>query len=130
LRFATHARQPVFQDWRAARVVVRALQERHARGEAQSWAFVVMPDHVHWLCGLGTKCSLPELVGRVKSRVTIKLRKRNLAPKELWQDGFFDRALRREEDMPAAARYLVSDPVRSGLVTSLGDYPHWDAVWI
>ena len=48
----------------------------------------------------------------------------------VWQDGFHDRALRREEDLVAAARYVVANPLRAGLVQKLGDYPHWDAIWL
>jgi hypothetical protein len=28
------------------------------------------------------------------------------------------------------ARYIVYNPVRAGLVSRIGDYPHWDAVWV
>jgi hypothetical protein len=28
------------------------------------------------------------------------------------------------------ARYIVANPLRAGLVEHLGDYPHWDAVWL
>ncbi|MGA9470718.1 MAG: transposase, partial [Candidatus Macondimonas sp.] len=48
----------------------------------------------------------------------------------IWQPGFHDRAMRREEDLRSAARYLVGNPLRAGLVEKAGDYPHWDAVWI
>ena len=30
----------------------------------------------------------------------------------------------------AAARYLVANPVRAGLVARAGDYSHWDAIWV
>lgn len=48
----------------------------------------------------------------------------------LWQDGFHDHALRAEEDVVEVARYVVSNPLRAGLVRCLGDYPLWDAVWL
>jgi len=28
------------------------------------------------------------------------------------------------------ARYIIGNPVRSGLVQRVGDYPFWDAVWL
>jgi putative transposase len=28
------------------------------------------------------------------------------------------------------ARYVVANPLRAGLVDSIRDYPHWDAVWL
>jgi REP element-mobilizing transposase RayT len=48
----------------------------------------------------------------------------------LWQPGYHDHALRREEDLVATARYLVANPLRAGLVQHIGDYPLWDAVWL
>ena len=48
----------------------------------------------------------------------------------MWQEGFHDRALRQEADLRKAARYVVANPLRAGLVTDLGDYPLWDAVWV
>ena|SRR5690242_2443060 len=44
--------------------------------------------------------------------------------------GYHDRALRREEDVVATARYVVMNPVRAGLVSRIGDYPHWNAIWV
>jgi hypothetical protein len=38
--------------------------------------------------------------------------------------------LRRDEDLRAVARYVILNPVRAGLVQRVGDYPHWDAVWL
>jgi putative transposase len=32
--------------------------------------------------------------------------------------------------MTSIARYIVANPLRAGLVERLGDYPHWDAVWL
>ena len=48
----------------------------------------------------------------------------------VWQDGFHDHALRREEDLRAAARYVVANPLRAGLVETIGQWPLWDAVWL
>ena len=30
----------------------------------------------------------------------------------------------------AAARYIVANPLRAGLVKQIGDYPLWDAIWL
>jgi hypothetical protein len=48
----------------------------------------------------------------------------------LWQRGFHDHALRQDDDLAAAARYVIANPVRRGLVKRVADYPHWDAVWL
>ena len=48
----------------------------------------------------------------------------------LWQPGYFDRALRAEEDVRRVARYIVANPLRAGLCERIGDYPLRDATWL
>jgi putative transposase len=120
----TLGRQPIFSDLRAARLLINALWEAQARGEATTLAFVIMPDHMHWLLQLAEETSLSGLVGAVKA-VTA-----HQAGEKIWQRGFHDHALRQDEDLVEVARYIVANPLRAGLVQRLGDYPHWDAVWL
>jgi putative transposase len=84
-----------------------------------------MPDHLHWLMQLGPRRSVSQVVGTVKS-----LSARRLGCAALWQAGFHDHAMRREENLIGTARYIVANPLRAGLVERIGDYPHWDAVWL
>ena len=135
LTWATEKRVPWFADWRLGRLVVAALHQSHEKGEAETWAFVVMPDHVHWLIGLGDHC-LSGVVRSVKSRAGFQVKKSLLAQGRIgrkdaiWQDGYHDHALRSEEILEDVARYIVMNPVRAGLVTSVRDYPLWYAKWL
>ena len=119
----THARQPLFADLYAARTVIRVLHLEQCLGRAQTLAFVLMPDHLHWLMRLQTM-NLSRVVRDVKA-----VSAHHLGGK-VWQTGFFDHAARQEEDIVAMARYIVANPLRAGLVQSLGDYPHWDSIWL
>ena len=125
----TEQRQPVFRDLWNARLLIRELREADALGWSTTWAFVVMPDHLHWLAELGDS-ELSRLVLRVKSCSAIAVNRALGRSGRLWQKGFHDHALRREEDLQAIARYIVANPLRAGLVTSVRDYPHWDARWL
>jgi len=44
------------------------------------------------------------------------------APARLWQRGFYDHALRKEEDVQKVAEYIVNNPVRMGLVEDWRNY--------
>jgi len=88
-----------------------------------------MPDHLHWLVEL-SDVDLSRLVLRVKSCSAIALNRALGQCGRLWQKGFHDHALRKDEDLRAVARYVVANPLRAGLVDSVGDYPHWDAPWL
>ena len=120
----TRDRQPVFANFRAARILIHALREEQNLGRADTLAVVVMPDHLHWLMTLGEDAELSMVVRAVKAVTAKKL------GGALWQRGFHDHALRREEDLLEVARYVVANPVRAGLVARVGDYPHWDAIWL
>jgi len=120
----TRDRTPHFQDLHAARTLVRILMETQRRNQADTLAYVIMPDHLHWLMQLHSSDSLPRIVGRVKS-----LSARTLGV-PVWQTGFHDHGVRKEEDLLALARYVVANPLRAGLVSSIRDYPHWDAIWL
>ncbi|WP_433740180.1 REP-associated tyrosine transposase [Pseudomonas putida] len=125
----THERQPVFSDWRSARLLVEQLREADETEIVTSMAWVVMPDHLHWLLQL-QQGSLAELMCRIKSRSSRSINLMQGVQHRLWQRGYHDRALRRDEDLKATARYIIMNPLRAGLVTRIGDYPLWDAIWI
>ncbi|MDH1262576.1 MULTISPECIES: REP-associated tyrosine transposase [unclassified Pseudomonas] len=119
----TKNRQPAFSDFVAARILINTIRQDELRDSHATLSYVLMPDHLHWLLQL-RQGTLSQLVGRVKSISAKRL------GKALWQKGFHDRALRREEDIRDVARYIVANPLRAGLVKRLGDYPHWDAIWL
>jgi REP-associated tyrosine transposase len=87
---------------------------------ADTWAFVVMPDHVHWLMQLRRRSTLSACVGSMKSQVASLLKKNEPGQDKVWQRGFHDHAVRRDENLMAIARYLVANPLRAGLVTAIG----------
>ncbi|MNN57477.1 Transposase IS200 like protein [compost metagenome] len=122
-------RKPVFRDWRVGRLVVDQFKAAHEQQQVSSLAWVVMPDHFHWLLQ-SHDASLAELMCRVKSRSSLAVNAKLARNGRLWQKGYHDRAVSREEDLKAMARYVIANPVRAGLVQRVGDYPLWDATWL
>ncbi|NNJ18082.1 transposase [Pseudomonas putida CSV86] len=129
LTTATELRAPIFNDFGLARLVIHQLRQTEQEGSVTSLAWVVMPDHLHWLIELKS-VTLKTLMRRFKSRSTCAVNKACGRQGKLWQQGFHDRALRREDDIVAVARYIVANPIRAGLVRKAADYSHWDAVWL
>lgn len=123
-------RHAVFTNLYAARLLIAELRRLEEEGVARWLAWVVMPDHFHALVtlldarDLGSTINL--LKGRSSRAVNVLLDRRG----RLWQPGFHDHALWREEDRVAVARYVLGNPLRGGLVVDIGDYPHWDSVLI
>ena len=129
LTTVTQNRYPLFDNFQRARIVIRHLRMAEQENSCHSLAWVVMPDHVHWLIEL-KEITLSTLMRRFKARSSHSLRKSGTLTVPVWQAGYHDRALRRGEDVVKAARYIIANPLRAGLVTRIGDYPHWDAIWI
>lgn len=129
LTAVTTHRQPFFLDFVVARSVIRALQHKDNTGHTATLAFVLMPDHLHWLVTLkiGT---LAEVMKSVKSFTARQINREKGITGAVWQHGYHDHALRRDEDVRQAARYIIANPVRAGLVESVWQYSHWDVVWI
>lgn len=121
----TQDRVPLFLDFTTGRKVVSTLRHHQENGNAQTIAYVIMPDHLHWLFALGQDITLPRLLASVKGYTA-----RRIGAGQVWQEGYHDHALRRDEDVREAARYVVANPLRAGLVQKLGDYPLWDAMWL
>ena len=126
----TAGRAPLFADFRVARAVVHELQRSDETGLCRTLAYVLMPDHLHWLVEL-VEGDLSRVAGRFKSSAAAAVNREVGTPKvRRWQRGFHDRAVRQEDDLVDLARYVVANPLRAGLVKRIAEYPHWDAVWL
>lgn len=119
-----------FRDFYCARLAVAEMRAHHDSGAINSLAWVVMPDHVHWLFQLGETHSLSEVVKGYKARTAHRVNNYLNRRGALWQKAFHDHAIREEEDIREIARYIVANPLRAGLVKHIGEYPHWDAIWL
>ena len=126
----THQRSTVFNRLANGRAVVKAMKCEQECGGSTTLAFVVMPDHLHWLVQIDGSRSLSETVCVVKSGSARQINSGARVLRRIWQRGFHDHAVRREEDIVNIARYIVANPVRAGLVKSVWHYPLWDAVWV
>ena len=124
ITFTTKNREPVFKSFANSRLFIHVLKQSDELQHTNTLAFVVMPDHVHWLFASGSKHQLPNVVKTIKSKVSIKI------GKPVWQSGYYDHAIRQDEDIVNIARYIIANPIRAGLVKRVGDYPHWHAVWL
>lgn len=128
LTLACWCRRHHFRDMSSGRAAVFGM--RCVADQAETLCFVVMPDHVHWLVQLTGSMELFAVVQKMKSVATRAWRQASCEDVPLWQKGFYDRALRREEDLLALARYMIANPLRAGLVSSVRQYPLWDCVWL
>ncbi|WJD64049.1 REP-associated tyrosine transposase [Pseudomonas kurunegalensis] len=129
LTTVTHQRRPLLHNFALARLVITHLRQADQENSCVTLAYVVMPDHVHWMIEL-KQVTLATLMRRFKSRSSLALHKAGVISTPIWQAGYCDRAMRKDDDLLNAARYIIANPVRTGLAPTVGDYPHWDAIWL
>jgi len=118
----TSPRSPIFADVGLGLECIELLRLTCSTTGARAYAYCLMPDHVHLLIGVGARQDLSTVVGGWKSRCYRAWRRRGCLEK-FWQRSFYDHALRSEEDLLAAARYVLENPARAGLVDDYRDYP-------
>ena len=83
-----------------------------------------MPNHLHWLLQLQDTATLANVVKNVKAKTA------QMIGQPIGQAGYYDHAVRKDEDIQNIARYIIANPIRAGLVKKAGDYPHWYAIWL
>jgi len=93
-------------------------------------AWVLMPDHAHWLIELGEARTLQGLVDLLKTFSARNVNRTLERYGPIWTPAFHDRALRSQDAVPAVARYIIENPLRAGLVQRTGDYPYWNSVFL
>ena len=129
LTTVTRKRIPHFAQLFLARAAIQQLRLSEQEGQCRTLAWVLMPDHLHWLVELGPT-RLDQLMPTFKSRSSNALYRAGAERHRIWQPGFHDRALRKENDVKTIARYIIANPIRAGLAVRARDYSHWDCIWI
>ena len=122
--------EAIFKDWFCARLVVKEMRSLHDSRRVGSIAWVVMPDHLHWLLQLQAEESLPNVMRTLKARSAHLINRHLNRAGPVWQKTYYDHAVRKDEDIKGISRYIAANPLRAGLVHDIGEYPLWDAIWL
>ena len=122
-------RRPVFGREQEARIAMDEFDAQAREGNCVNLAYVVMPDHVHWIFQLTSNGRLSGVVAKAKGRSAHRINRLKNRRGRIWQPGFHDHAVRQEEDLENLANYVIHNPVRAGLVVEPGDYRYWWSAW-
>ena len=123
-------REKRFSEWRCASRIAATLDGQQLWRGSRPLRWVLMPDHMHVIVELAGTESLAALMRRVKCVTAGMANAIDRRRGHVWLPGYHDRALRSEESIAAAARYMIVNPVRAGLVRRARDYPYWNCAWL
>jgi len=102
--------------------VVNALIAIAARFNFEVSAYVVMPDHVHFLVtALQEGADFKAMVKAWKQATGFEWSQRH--GRRLWQKGYWERVLGDNDAPLSVCRYILENPVRAKLVALAIEYP-------
>ena len=117
----TKSQAPLFQDPELAQQVLNILREVAGQYGITLHCACIMPEHVHLVVSVNADGKpIPQFIKLFKARVAWHLRAQ--LPKEPWQRSFFDRVVRRSEDLRSFCLYVLQNPQEAGLVQDWREY--------
>ena len=90
-------------------------------------AWVFLPDHWHAICAPAYPVTISLVMKSIKTSSMILINRRRGESGELWQERFFDRALRTVKEYNEKVEYIHLNPVRAWLVCRPQDWP-WSSM--
>jgi putative transposase len=122
ITMCTFDRQDALRDPATADDLLQQLRRIARRRKFAVLAYCVMPDHLHLLIeGTSADSDCRRFVKNLKQ--SSGQRYAASTNRHLWQEGYYDRILRSDDDPRAIARYIVENPLLAGLVQCAADYP-------
>lgn len=121
-------RRRLFADHEAARIIIQEIEAANRQGLSVSLAWLLMPDHLHWLFQLEYG-SLSAVMQQFKACTAQSINQTQQRRGSVWQAGFHDHCVRGERSLGNTARYLLENPIRANLASDIADYPYWWCAW-
>jgi putative transposase len=105
-----------------AKIAVECLLGQREANSCEVDVYVVMPDHVHAVVTpVRPGASSLTFIDRFKGSCSFEMRKAGWNG-PVWQKRSFDHAIRKDEDLVNVGRYILGNPVRAGLSSSVDEY--------
>jgi putative transposase len=119
ITFSCYRRLPYLAPPAAKTYVEHVLERTRARHEARIYAYVLMPEHVHFLINEPPRIRLDQFLKALKQETSRELKGER---KQFWQTRYYDRNVRGEEERTEKIRYTHRNPVKRGLVDAPESY--------
>jgi putative transposase len=90
-------------------------------------AWVFLPDHWHAICAPAYPVTISLVMKSIKTSSRFLINRGRGQAGELWQERFFDHALRTVNEYNEKVEYIHLNPVKAGLVSRAEDW-RWSSV--
>ena len=112
------------EDPSVAKALIEALFWTDRKNAFSLGSFVVMPDHYHAVIILAGSKSLSQIMRSIGSHTARGANRIIGSGGQFWQRGYYDRAIRKTEDINGIFEYIHHNPVRRGLVAVANEWPY------
>jgi REP element-mobilizing transposase RayT len=102
------------KDERIAKITEDSLLFHHAK-KYKLTAWVVMPNHIHFLATPFEDVELRDIAHSIKSYTAHEANKLLNRSGQFWQHEPFDRYIRNRKHFASVTRYIENNPVKAGL---------------
>ena len=123
----TRDRIPYLEPESNVRLFLDTLRRVQEMRPFRLLAYVIMPDHFHWLMRAeNEKGDFSGILHSVKRNFTFNFKKAYAidAHVSLWQDRFWDHVIRDDRDLGNHMDYIHWNPVKHGYVQKPEDWSH------
>ncbi len=90
-------------------------------------AWVIMPNHIHFLIKPINNHSLSEIMQKYKSFTSHEINKILSRSGQFWQEDYFDRYIRDFDHYQDTVSYIENNPVKAGLCQKASDWKYSSA---
>ncbi|MFQ6002996.1 MAG: transposase [Candidatus Zixiibacteriota bacterium] len=119
----SHEGKKVFSNKELAKTIIECLKENKAKTNFKIYIYCLMPDHLHILLNpADSNMTVSRFIQTFKSQTGFWYKKQYGTP--LWQRGFYDHIIRKNESLIKIAQYILDNPVRKRLVEKAEQYPY------
>ena len=125
LTTSTFNQKPILSNSEAARIIFEIFEWLEAQGRIRWICITIMSNHLHAVIQLGRDQTLPKVMRSLKTFTARQINKHRDEHSTVWQEGYYDHGIRRDESLNEIIHYCYENPVRQGLVKQAKDYPYW-----
>jgi putative transposase len=103
-------------------IIMDSLEWLEEQGNLEWLAYVIMPDHLHLLFKLKEQEPLSKIMYRFSHFTSRQINLKQERQGSIWQEGYYDRAIRDEDELQKAFTYIHNNPVKAGYVDEINDW--------
>jgi putative transposase len=95
------------------------IDDNETKNDCQWLTWILMPDHFHGLLQLNNQANLADVIRTLKSKSALLINRALQKSGSIWQKAYFDRGIRKDEELINIARYIVANPLRAHIIDKI-----------